>query len=141
VALLVHAGATWFMVGLAWMVQVVHYPLMAWVGHAAFPAYEGEHTRRMGALLALPWGAEGLSALALVALAPPGAPRWLALLGLGLLGLIVASTVALQVPRHRELTAGFAAHAHRRLVTTSWLRTAAWTARGIIALALLALLA
>lgn len=30
--LLVHAAATWAMVGLVWFVQVVHYPLFAQVG-------------------------------------------------------------------------------------------------------------
>ncbi|MCK6525129.1 hypothetical protein L6R49_27300, partial [Myxococcota bacterium] len=30
--LLIHAAATWFMVGLIWFVQIVHYPLFSAVG-------------------------------------------------------------------------------------------------------------
>jgi len=43
---LVHAGATWFMTGLIWFVQIVHYPLMGAVQADAFPAYEVAHQRR-----------------------------------------------------------------------------------------------
>jgi len=40
-ALLVRAGATLYMAGLIWFVQLVHYPLLARVGAAGFAAYEG----------------------------------------------------------------------------------------------------
>ena len=42
---LVHAAATWFLVGLIWIIQVVHYPLFARVGEDGFVAYEAAHTR------------------------------------------------------------------------------------------------
>jgi hypothetical protein len=44
--LLIHALVTWFMTGLIWFVQVVHYPLMAAVGSPGFAAYEAAHSRR-----------------------------------------------------------------------------------------------
>jgi hypothetical protein len=45
----VHAFATLFMCGLAWFVQVVHYPLMARVGEPQWSEYERAHgTRRTG---------------------------------------------------------------------------------------------
>ena len=135
--LLAHVAATWAMVGLIWTIQVLHYPLFAAVGRPEFAAYEAAHTRRITALLAVPWGAEAATTLALAALAPPGAARGLAWTGLGLLAGIVVSTVALQVPRHRALSEGFDPSAHRRLVTTNWLRTLLWTGRGAVALALL----
>ena len=31
-----HAAATWFMVGLVWVIQTVHYPLFAFVGESGF---------------------------------------------------------------------------------------------------------
>ena len=37
---IVHVLATWFMTGVIWFVQVVHYPLMARVGAEGFAAYE-----------------------------------------------------------------------------------------------------
>lgn len=135
--LLVHALATFAMIGIIWMVQVVHYPLFALVGGAGFAAYEAAHSARMGALLLVPWGVEGLSGLALLALVPPGVPRWLVLADLALLGVTVLVTVAVSVPQHQVLGAGFDPGAHRLLVTTNWLRTAAWTGCGAISAALL----
>jgi len=53
-------------------------------------------------------------------------------------GVIWMSTWLWQVPAHRRLEAGFDAAAHLRLTRTNWVRTAAWTARSVIALALAA---
>jgi hypothetical protein len=39
---------------------------------------------------------------------------------------------------HRRLERGFDADAHRRLVLGNWVRTVAWTARGVILLLILA---
>ncbi|HEX2205610.1 MAG TPA: hypothetical protein VHG91_20025 [Longimicrobium sp.] len=44
------------------------------------------------------------------------------------------STALLQVPMHGRLERGFDAAAHRRLVATNWVRTVAWTARGVLLL-------
>jgi len=48
------------------------------------------------------------------------------------------STGFWQVPAHRRLEGGFDVATHRRLVQTNWVRTVAWSARAVIALALLA---
>lgn len=55
-------------------------------------------------------------------------------MSLGLLVLIWASTFLLQVPKHKVLTHGFDAEAHRFLVRTNWIRTAAWSVRGVVVL-------
>jgi len=52
--LLVNAAATLFMVGVIWFVQIVHYPLFALVGEAAFSEYERHHARRTGWVVAIP---------------------------------------------------------------------------------------
>jgi hypothetical protein len=59
-------------------------------------------------------------------------PAGTAWAGLALLGVVWASTGLLQVPRHGELARGWNPRAHRRLVTSNWLRTAAWTARAAL---------
>jgi hypothetical protein len=41
------------------------------------------------------------------------------------------STWVVQIPLHNCLAAGFDSEAHRRLVKTNWMRTAAWTLRGV----------
>ncbi|MFM9959036.1 MAG: hypothetical protein ACKVZJ_13300 [Phycisphaerales bacterium] len=135
---MVHAAATWFMVGLIWFVQVVHYPLMGAVQPHAFSAYATSHQRRTTWVVGPVMLLEGSSALLLV-WSPHGEfagtlMRWM---GLALLVLIWTSTFAVQVPLHARLASAFDRAVWRRLVATNWVRTIAWTARGIIALLLL----
>jgi hypothetical protein len=132
--LLTHAAATLFMVGLIWFVQIVHYPLAAEVGNAAFAGYQHQHARRTGWVVAMPMLAEVGTTVALVWYLG-GALAWA---GLVLLAVVWMSTGVWQVPAHRALERGFDAAIHRRLLRTNWVRTAAWSARGLVALALLA---
>jgi hypothetical protein len=112
----------------------VHYPLFRFVGAAAYPEFQRTHESRIGRLVAPAMTLELLGAVALPFVAhgalPPALPR----LGLVLLGVVWLSTAFLQVPQHRRLHAGWDAAAHRRLVATNWVRTAAWSARAVLAL-------
>ena len=132
--LIVHAAATLYMTGVIWFVQIVHYPLFSLVGEPGFPAYEREHVRRTGRVVAGPMLIELASAVAVVWMVG-GLLAWI---GLALLGVIWMSTWLWQVPAHRRLEARFDAPAHARLTRTNWVRAAAWTARSVIALALAA---
>ena len=55
-----------------------------------------------------------------------------------LLGRALLSTVLLQVPLHRRLAEDHDDAAARRLIATNWIRTAAWTTRGIVLAATIA---
>ena len=136
--LVVHAAATWVMVGLIWTVQVVHYPLFALVGRPQFPAYEAEHTRRMGYLVAGPWALEAVTGLLLLLAPPRDASRWWVVADLSALAVTIAVTLVASVPAHRRLGAAFDPRAHRALVLTNWIRTAAWTGCGAVVLVLVA---
>lgn len=132
------AAATLFMVGLIWFVQVVHYPLFSEVarlaGAEAFAQYEARHTALTTLVVGPPMLVELASAALLIAIRPAGIPGWAAWVGLLLVGAIWASTALLQVPRHGELASGFRDAAHQALVSTNWIRTAAWTLRAPLAL-------
>lgn len=134
IALLLNAAATFYMVGLLWFVQHVHYPLFAAVGADAFPGYERAHVVRTNPVVGPPMLLELASAVLLVVARPAGVPSAAVWLGLGLLAVIWLSTALLQVPRHRELESGFEQRAHRRLVTSNWVRTVAWSLRGLLVL-------
>ena len=69
------------------------------------------------------------SSVALVASSASG-------VAIGAADLLLAPHALVQVPLHRRLQGGFDAAAHRRLVRTNWLRTAAWTLRAALALRL-----
>ena len=131
-AFVVHLAATLAMAGLIWFVQVVHYPLFAGVGADGFRPYAAEHGRRTTWVVAAPMLAELATGLLLAWRRPAWVGAGAAWGGLALLAVVWASTGLLQVPRHAELARGWDARAHRRLVRTNWIRTAAWTARGAL---------
>lgn len=135
--LLLHAAATLYMAGLIWFVQRVHYPLMAKVGEAGYRGYQQQHERRTAWVVAPAMFVELGCAIALVVATPDHVQPWLANLGLALVVALWLSTAFLQVPCHKKLGQGFDPTTHRRLVNTNWLRTALWSARGAIALAML----
>jgi hypothetical protein len=137
--LLAHLAATLFMVGLIWFVQVVHYPLFARVGEEGFPLYSDAHSRLTSYVVGPPMLLEAGTALLLVFLRPEGVPLYLAIVGLAFVAVIWLSTALLQVPRHTALGAGFDRSAWRGLVGTNWIRTTAWSARGLIVLWMAAL--
>jgi uncharacterized membrane protein len=128
--LLVHAAATWFMSGLIWLIQVVHYPLFARVGASGYRDYQLAHQNLISFVVGPVMLVEAVAAGFLLLERRDG----LTLAGIVLLAVIWASTAFLQVPLHAELTQGFEAAAHSRLVNTNWIRTLGWTARGVIAL-------
>jgi len=134
--LALHAVSTLMMTGLIWMVQVVHYPLFARVGEAEFRDYERQHTRRITWLVGPLMLAEGATATVLLLLLPPGAARELAIIGVVLLLVNWGSTAFLQVPCHARLSRGFDREVVRRLVSTNWIRTVAWSVRGVLAVIL-----
>jgi hypothetical protein len=132
-ALLLQLASTLFMVGLIWFVQVVHYPLLELVG-SGFTLYERMHANRTGWVVGLPMCLELATAVWIAFLPSTTLPAWSRWLGLGLVGIVWASTALLQVPAHGRLAEGFDAAVHARLVATNWLRTFAWTARGALVL-------
>ena len=138
ILLVVHAAATLLLVGLIWTIQLVHYPLMDGVGTEAFGRYHQRHTQRMRWLVA-PLMLTELVTSALLLLSPPASvPPILPWVGFGLVLCIWAATALLAVPAHRRLAEGFDPAVHARLVGANWLRTIAWSVRGILALWMLA---
>lgn len=137
ILLAAHAAATLFMVGLIWFVQIVHYPLFGRVGEGRFAAFETEHARRTGWVVGPVMLVEAAAAVALVVRRTDPVPASWAWTGLALLAIVWLSTAVLQVPQHRILSRGFQTDAWRRLVSTNWIRTLAWSARGVLALAML----
>jgi hypothetical protein len=136
--LLAQAFASLALTGLIWCIQVVHYPLFAAVGRDEFTRYEADHARLITLVVGPLMLVELAAALWLAAVRPAGVPAWMAWTGLALVAAIWLSTATIQVPCHAKLAAGFDAEVHARLVSSNWIRTVAWTARGLLALAMIA---
>jgi hypothetical protein len=132
IVLLVQFAATWAMIGIIWFVQAVHYPLFLLMGSGDFKGYQHKHTRLTQWIVGPPMLVEGLTAAVLVWYPPTAVPRSAASAGLFLLGAIWVSTALVQVPLHNRLARGFETTACRKLVVTNWLRTVAWSLRGLV---------
>ncbi len=137
VIFLTHVATTLIMVGVIWFVQVVHYPLFGRVGQTSFAAYEADHSRLTTWVVAPPMLIELITAVLLLWQRPEGLSEKQLWVGLGLLTIIWVSTAFLQVPRHNVLALGFDRDTHRALVTSNWIRTLAWSLRGVLVLYML----
>jgi hypothetical protein len=135
--LLTHAANTWFLVGLIWVIQLVHYPSFALVGSQEFGVFHREHLRRISWIVMPLMCLELAGALAWPLLWAAADQRHLAWLNLLLLLAIWLVTALLAVPLHRQLEQGADAQAAARLVRANWPRTALWTMRGLVLLAVL----
>lgn len=129
---ILNLAATWYMVGLIWMVQIVHYAMFDRVGPEQFAAYEADHNRLITPIVAIPMLVELITAIYLCVRPPAGMSPSLALAGVALIGLIWVATAAFSIPYHNQLLGGFDVAAHRGLVQTNWIRTILWTARGVM---------
>ena len=133
--LTLHATSTWAMFGLIWFVQVVHYPLFVFA-RTHFTAFETQH-RSLTGLVVAPIMLLELSAATLLLFPFFGVDVWVRWLSFGLLVAVWLSTFFLQVPMHSLLNYGYFAAAHKRLVTTNWVRTAGWSLRALLAAVML----
>jgi hypothetical protein len=133
ILLLSHLFLTFFMTGVIWFVQIVHYPLMSEVGEDRFVVYERKHQQRTGYMVGPVMVAELAGAIVLFWKTPQG--WWI--LNLALLGLIWAATFFIQVPLHNRLLERYEASWQRRLTASNWARTALWTARAALLMGLL----
>ena len=112
-----HLAATWYMVGLIWFVQRVHYPLMAHVPGAAYEEYHRRHVSLTGLVVGPAMIVEALTAVLLVTQLEGTLLAW-AWRGLALLVMIWLVTAIFSVPAHvrvPRLLEGAQAHPWRGL--------------------------
>lgn len=125
--------STLAMVGLIWFVQIVHYPMFRNVGEGSFPDYARLHQKLTTWVVAPLMLVEAFTAVGLLYRSPASIPPSWLWTGVALVFVVWLSTALLQVPRHGALAeSGFSTTHHFALVTTNWVRTIAWTARGAL---------
>ncbi|MBV8781257.1 MAG: hypothetical protein JO353_07655 [Phycisphaerae bacterium] len=130
--ILINAIATWYMAGLIWFVQLVHYPLFANVAENSFTAYHKRHMDATGWAVGPSMIVEALSTILLLIRRPAAVPLWVAWSGLAMVVALWLSTALVQVPAHYRLGRGEDRSLIRWLTLTNWLRTALWSARGAL---------
>ena len=124
---LINLSITWFLVGLIWIIQIVHYPSFALIGDTNFKAYHEFHTRSISWIVAPLMTIElGLA----IYLSWSNNFEWHFLFPLILVIGIWVSTMLLQIPLHSKLARDNQQSTIRQLVSTNWIRTILWTIKG-----------
>lgn len=122
-----HLGATLFMTGVIWVIQLVHYPLFDRVSPEHFVAFEAAHSYWITWVVLPPMVTQLLTAFFLCWRPPAFLPLWLIWAGAALTVGTWLSTFVLSVPQHQQLSMGFDTQAHQLLVRTNWVRNACWS--------------
>jgi hypothetical protein len=132
VVLVLSTAAAWAMVGLIWLIQIVHYPMLAQFSQALPVEAATDHASRITPVVGPFMAVEGVTALTLLVQTPSGVDWLLMWAAAALLGVALASTVVFSVPQHTSLAQGHDPDAAHRLIRTNWIRTAAWTLRALM---------
>lgn len=125
--LLLQLLSCWFLCGLIWVVQLVHYPSFRFASESRFRELHDFHSRSITWIVAPAMTIEILTAGALWWI--HGGPWWL--LNLASAASLWALTALVSVPIHHTLASGKNEAAIERLVATNWARTALWSIRGL----------
>lgn len=128
----IHLLSTWFMIGLVWFVQCVHYPLLRDLPPEIVPTYQKAHVRRTSPMIPIVMIGEAVSGLMLVFPAFSA----IAIANLGLLVGVWLTTFALIVPVHGRLCRQHETALVTRLLRLNLLRSLLWLAHGFTALAM-----
>ena len=137
---LLNISSTWFMVGLIWLIQIVHYPLFKLVGKNEFEIYHNGHSVLITPLVGTVMILELISSILLVVFPPKNVSITIPIIGAILIFIIWASTYFLQIPHHNALSKAYEFKAHNLLVQSNWIRTIAWSMRGLLLVYMLHLL-
>lgn len=116
------------------MVQVVHYPLFDDIGEQDYVRYQKRHQTNISFIVGPIMLIELASAILMISYPLEAIGKPLVYAGLGLIILIWLSTAFVQVPCHEKLVQGFDRATYQWLVHSNWIRTVAWTARGVLVL-------
>ncbi len=136
----INLASTWFMVGLIWLIQLVHYPLFGYVGSKEFRIFHENHKIFITPVVGIVMIVELVTSGIIIFQIPDGIPNWTAIVGIILLGVIWFSTLLFQIPYHNKLSSRFDENVLMMLIKTNWIRTICWSLRGIIVLIMLDIL-
>jgi hypothetical protein len=128
----VHFCFSLYMVGVIWLVQIIHYPLFKQVGESAFIDYHKIHIQKTSSVIAVPMILEVLTGLYLLTFSELYRNNFIFLIAFALNVLIWIVTFFTSVPKHKILSKGANDRVLNALVRTNWIRTIAWTLRALL---------
>ncbi len=127
---LINACSSFFMAGLIWFVQIVHYPSFLNVEVSNFQQFHRNHVIRTGFVVVPPMLVELASSALLVSFYSE--LQLVNSLGLGLVIAVWLSTFLLQAPAHKRLQNNFDRSVVLKLIRTNWIRTGLWSLKALL---------
>lgn len=115
-----------YLTGLIWTIQVVHYPAYNYIDPSKFLDYQIFHTKWITPVVA-PLMIIELGTAFLILMDNKNDKLWI----INFLGVVLiwGVTFLLSVPAHSRLNSGMDLKSIQFLILTNWLRTILWTAR------------
>ena len=90
---LLNFASTWYMVGLIWLIQLVHYPLFNYVGPEEFIVFHENHKILITPVVGIVMIVELVTSVIIFFQSPIGIRNWSSTFGIILLGIIWFSTI------------------------------------------------
>jgi len=122
---ILHHFSVYFMTGVIWIIQCVHYPLMKFVDPGQWREFHQKHSQQItfivGPLMLLQLGSAFLMNEKME-------------ICVGLSVLVFLFTGLISVPLHNKLAQGYEERTLKSLVSTNWLRTLTWTLHSFLLL-------
>ena len=135
---LIYLYSNLMLIGLIWIVQIVHYPSFLYVEKTKYFDFQDFHMKRISYIVVPLMLTELLSALALIPkntnLEVRGILFWISFI---LMAFIWIWTFFINVPLHSKLTHSFDDKLIHALIRSNWPRTIAWTIKGGVLIYLL----
>ncbi|MCB1176195.1 MAG: hypothetical protein KDK36_01335 [Leptospiraceae bacterium] len=118
-----------FMTGLIWLIQLIHYPAYKYIAEDYFSIYQNFHTKTITYIVFPLMSFESVSGFILIFLIPISSFFFL----LNFIGIISIWLVTglLSVPAHNKLNSGKNFKVIKKLILSNWLRTIIWSIRSL----------
>ena len=125
ILLMIHLISTSLMVGIIWVIQVVHYPSFHFIGNSRYISFQKFHMERISYIVIPVMLVESISGFLLIyyELNP------ILLISMVLLLSIWMLTVFFFALVHQKLVSGYQVGMVAKLVKINWVRTLLWTLR------------
>ncbi len=128
----VHLIFTSVMVGVIWLVQVVHYPSFNFIDKKFYSDFQNFHIKKISFVVVPVMSLELVSGLVLIFLDHRQSTP--SLISFGILILIWIITGLFFAKAHQDLTAGYNREIVERIIKLNWIRTLLWSIRLILLL-------
>lgn len=128
--------SAFFMMGLIWIIQVVHYPTFLFLSKKKFMRFTRWHQKRISWIVAPIMLIELISS---VVLCFSSLYFWFFYVNLGIVISNLLVTFIIQIPIHKKLNSKKDRKIIKWLIKSNWIRTSLWSLRAFLLLLILCL--